>query len=124
MVESALRDFAKGKGCKHTPFMASKVVGVSRRICFLTEVDMTKTLLPLLAGLLLLTGCAQTYVIRLTSGERITASNRPRLENGFYHFKDSSGREARPIFASRVREIAPASMTTDPNSAFKSVQSK
>ena len=85
---------------------------------------MTKPLAAAFFGLLLLTGCARNYVISLTNGDRLNASSRPKLENGYYHYKDASGREARPIFASRVREIAPASMVTDPNASFNAVQSK
>ena len=85
---------------------------------------MRKTLLPALAGFILLTGCARNYVISLSDGEKIQASTKPKLENGFYHYKDATGQEARPIFASRIREIAPASMVSDPTSGFKSSPSK
>ena len=83
---------------------------------------MTKKLLPALAGLLLLAGCAQNYVIVKTSGERITARGKPKLVNGYYRFKDASGQETQ-LFASRVREIAPANMVSDPTAAFKPVHS-
>jgi hypothetical protein len=85
---------------------------------------MTKMLLPLLAGLLLLTGCARNYVISLNSGGSIRTTGKPHRENGFYYYKETPGGETHRIFASRVREIAPASMVSDPNAAFKSVQSK
>jgi hypothetical protein len=74
---------------------------------------MTKPLLPLLAGLLLLTGCAHGYVLTLSSGGSIHTGSKPKLVNGFYYFKDASGNPAPPVFAGRVTEIAPASMASD-----------
>ena len=86
---------------------------------------MTKTLLPALVGLLLLTGCSHGYVLTLNNGDRVHAATKPRLVNGFYYYKDPSGREGRPVFSGGVREIAPASMASeDPKTTFKSVQSK
>jgi len=86
---------------------------------------MKKLLFPTIAALLILTGCAQHYVLTLSDGERIRTGSKPRLERGFYYFKDASGHDARPVFAGRVREVAPASMATpDPTSAFRSVPSK
>ncbi len=85
---------------------------------------MTKKLLPALAGLLLLTGCAQHYVITMMNGNRYMAYSKPKLDDhGFYHYKDASGKEAPAIFASRIREIAPPNMVSDPNAAFKPVHS-
>jgi hypothetical protein len=92
---------------------------------FCENLTMNKMLAAVVAGLLLLTGCARTYVLTLNSGERMTAVGKPRLVNGFYYFKDTSGHDARPVFSGRVREIAPASMASgDANAAFKSVHSK
>jgi hypothetical protein len=86
---------------------------------------MKKLLVPGLAGLLVLSGCARGYVVTLNDGERIQTFNKPRLERGFYYYKDASGQDAPPVFSGRVREIAPASMASpDPNSAFKPVSSK
>jgi len=88
---------------------------------------MTKTLLPALVGLLLLTGCSHDYILTLDNGTRIRTSSKPRLVEGLYYFKDASGRDARPVSTVRVREIAPASMASDnnQNSSFKAaVQSK
>jgi hypothetical protein len=86
---------------------------------------MTKTFVPALVGLLLLTGCSHDYVLTMGNGDRIRTAGKPRLVNGFYYFKDGSGREARPVFSGSVREIAPASMASDnQTSAFKPVQSK
>jgi hypothetical protein len=85
---------------------------------------MTKKLLPTLAALLLLSGCARTYVITMMNGDRYMAYSKPKLDsNGFYHYKDATGKEARPVFASRIREIAPPNMVSDPNAGFKPVHS-
>lgn len=73
---------------------------------------MKKIVLPLLAGLLVLTGCAHGYVLTLNNGQRISTTGKPRLDNGFYYFKDPSGQQ-RMIFAGRVREVAPADMVTE-----------
>ena len=81
---------------------------------------MKRLLLPALAGLLILSGCARKYVIIMGNGERITTVGKPRLDGNYYHFKDASGREGIPIHTGRVREIAPASMASpSPNSPFK-----
>lgn len=85
---------------------------------------MKKLLLPALAALFILSGCAQTYVITLTDGERISTHGKPHLEHGYYHFKDASGHDAQ-VFTGRVREVAPASMATpDASSMFKPVSTK
>jgi len=86
---------------------------------------MTKIFLPALVGLVLLTGCSHDYVMILSNGDRVRASTKPRLVNGFYYYKDASGREGRPVFSGGVREIGPASMASeDANATFKPVQSK
>jgi hypothetical protein len=86
---------------------------------------MTKTLLPTLAGLLLLTGCAHGYVLTMSNGDRIHTASKPRLVNGFYYFKDANGHDARPVFSASVTEISPASMASkNSNPAFKSERSK
>lgn len=86
---------------------------------------MKKLLLPALAVLLVLTGCARTYVITLNNGERIRTHGKPRLQNGYYYFKDTSGHDAEPVFTGRIREIAPASMASpDASSMFKPVSTK
>jgi len=85
---------------------------------------MTKMLLPALAGLLLLTGCSHLYVVKTTDGSSYMAYSKPKLINGFYHFKDAKGNEARPVLSSQVREIAPPNMVTDETAGFKPVQGK
>jgi hypothetical protein len=69
---------------------------------------MKKAALPLLIGLIALTGCAHQYVMKLTSGTQITTASKPKLKDGVYHFKDAKGEE-HIVAAARVRELAPAS---------------
>ncbi|MBI3852148.1 MAG: YgdI/YgdR family lipoprotein [Verrucomicrobia bacterium] len=66
----------------------------------------------------LLTGCARHYNLKLANGSIITTATKPRLEHGSYHFKDGAGKDVY-IPASRVREIAPASMSKESEPQFK-----
>ena len=77
---------------------------------------MKKAALPLLIGLLALTGCAQHYVMRLNNGGEITTASKPKLKEGIYSFKDAKGEE-KFVAAGRVREIAPASVAEKQNKA-------
>jgi hypothetical protein len=70
---------------------------------------MKKAALPLLIGLIALTGCAQHYVMKLNNGMEITTASKPKLKEGVYQFKDAKGEE-HFVPATRVREVAPASM--------------
>ena len=65
--------------------------------------------LPLLIGMIALSGCAHHYVMTLTSGAQITTSNKPQLKDGSYHFKDTKGQEL-SVPAFNVRELAPAAV--------------
>jgi hypothetical protein len=69
-------------------------------------------LLTLAAG-----GCARSYVMKMQNGTRLTTSNKPKLDRGYYVFKDSSGRKMQ-IPAGRVREIEPASDAAEEKSQF------
>jgi hypothetical protein len=69
---------------------------------------MKRPLLPVLVGLIALTGCAQHYVMKLSNGAQITTATKPRLKEGCYCFKDAKGDE-HFVPVARVREIAPAS---------------
>ena len=66
----------------------------------------------------LLAGCARHYDLKLANGSVVATASKPRLENGSYHFKDASGRDVY-IPATRVREIAPASMSKENEPKFK-----
>jgi hypothetical protein len=70
---------------------------------------MKKTTLPILIGMIALTGCAHHYVIRLSNGTEITTASKPQLREGVYQFKDAKGEE-HFVPLTRVREVAPASM--------------
>ena len=70
---------------------------------------MSKIPWPLLLSLVLLTGCARHYVLKLSNGSEITTATKPKLKEGNYHFKDAKGEE-QVLAAGRVREMAPASM--------------
>ena len=83
---------------------------------------MTKLFFPVLAGLLLLSGCAHNYVIVRTDFSRLYLNNKPKYKDGYYYFKDANGQPDR-IPAGRVREVGPASMVDDPNAQFKPVHS-
>jgi hypothetical protein len=66
---------------------------------------------------LLMAGCAQSYVMKMQNGTRITTSSKPKMEHGYYVFKDSSGRKMQ-IPAGKVREIEPSSMAQEEKPQF------
>ena len=81
---------------------------------------MKRFLLPTLAAVALLSGCARHYTITLTNGNRVTAVGKPRLEGNTYVYTDAQGQPAR-IPAGRVREVAPSSQVSSrQSSGFKS----
>jgi hypothetical protein len=57
------------------------------------------------------------YVIKETNGLQITTPNKPKLENGEYHYKDGYGHDYY-VPAGRVREIEPLSMAADEQKQF------
>jgi hypothetical protein len=63
----------------------------------------------LLIGVIALTGCAHSYVLRLTNGSEITTASKPHFRDGAYWFKDAKGEE-QWVMAASVSEIAPASV--------------
>ena len=65
--------------------------------------------LPLLIGLIALTGCAH-YVMVLNNNEEIVTASKPKLQDGIYQFKDAKGEE-HFVAEVRVRSIEPASMS-------------
>ena len=78
---------------------------------------MNRISLILLLSLTVLCGCAHTYVLTLDNGKRITTASKPKLQNGTYVFKDALGRPM-SIAATRVREVAPASMVKEEKGMF------
>ena len=78
---------------------------------------MKKLAAPVLLSLVLLCGCAQYYVIKLSNGTRVTAIGKPKLKGSHYEYKDASGHMQR-ISDSRVTEIEPASMAKREKSPF------
>ena len=91
----------------------SRCVGLGTRAVHLRALRYERVILkPGLAaalGLLMLTGCANQYVMKLTNGNEITAASKPRLEGNVYHFKDAQGAD-HTIQRGRVTEIEPLSM--------------
>jgi hypothetical protein len=71
-------------------------------------ITMKRATLPLVIGLIALTGCAHHYVMKLNNGSEITTATKPQLKDGIYHFKDAKGEE-HFVPTGRVREVAPAS---------------
>jgi hypothetical protein len=78
---------------------------------------MKKTFL-YLAVAMLLSGCASHYVITKNDGLQIDARGKPRLQGGFYVYKDAMGNPQR-VFAGDIREIAPAGLAKKHTSIFK-----
>jgi hypothetical protein len=80
---------------------------------------MNRLWLALLLTPLLLAGCARSYVITLNNGARITTRGKPQLQGGAYVYKDIKGETSR-VSVGRVTEIAPSSLSKDPQKNFKS----
>ena len=80
---------------------------------------MKLTLSAFVAILLTLTGCAGHYVMTLSNGSQVVTAGKPKLVNGYYVGKDTSGKPVE-VSAGRVRELSPASMVEDEKSMFKS----
>ena len=72
---------------------------------------------------LLLSGCAQRYVITLNNGTQIDSRGKPRRVGASYVVKDADGKEIR-IPAGRVSEIAPASMKEEEADKFRFIPAK
>lgn len=68
-------------------------------------------------GLILLCGCAQHYIIKLSNGSHIDSAGKPKLVGGSFHYKDALGRD-HLIPESRVLEMEPASMATEEQKTF------
>lgn len=74
-------------------------------------------------GLVALCGCANPYVITLRDGKRLTTPHKPKLVQGVYVYEDAQGRK-NYVSAGRVREVAPASMSTSATDKFKTSSGK
>ena len=79
---------------------------------------MNKSVFFLMGALSLLSGCSQKYVVTLSNGTRVGTTSKPKLQQGYYHFKDVNGRET-VVPDVRVREISPASMAEDEKTKFQ-----
>jgi hypothetical protein len=80
---------------------------------------MKKLAAPVLLSLVLLCGCAQHYVIKMTNGGEVTTRGKPKLNGAHYEYKDVNGKAQR-IPAGRVTEIEPATMAMREKSFFTS----
>jgi hypothetical protein len=69
-------------------------------------VNMRKVVWVALWAALMVTGCRTNYQLTLNNGNRITTSNKPKLVNGYYVFKDLHG-QTNFVAESRVRAIEP-----------------
>ena len=77
-----------------------------------------RTVLAAVFAATFLCGCASSYVVRLNNGLRITTASKPKLQHGYYVFKDAKG-NVQQIPQGRVMEIAPASMAEEADTQFK-----
>jgi len=77
-----------------------------------------RNLLAAVIAALFLCGCTSSYVIRLNNGLRITTASKPKLQHGYYVFKDAKG-NVQQIPQGRVVEVSPASMAEDSDAKFK-----
>jgi hypothetical protein len=73
---------------------------------------MKKLALPLLIGLVALSGCAHQYVLKLNNGRDIVTATKPKLKDGIYYFKDARGQQ-QMVSSARVSEVEPASMVKE-----------
>jgi hypothetical protein len=81
-----------------------------------------KALMVLLAALSLC-GCAQSYVIKMNNGVTLHTASKPKLQRGYYMYKDAKG-GTNYVSQGRVVEIAPASMAAkDPKFIPRSASS-
>ena len=76
-----------------------------------------KRLWPFVGALaILLAGCTPRYVITLHGGDQISTRGKPKREGGYFLFTDIRGQSG-SVPVSRVREVAPASMASKPESS-------
>ena len=89
----------------------------------LATVLVMRNVLAIVAAGILLCGCASNYVVKLNNGLRITTASKPKLQHGFYVFKDAKG-NVQQVPQARVIEIAPASMAEDEDTQGRNVRKK
>lgn len=73
--------------------------------------------LVLILFVLALSGCAQTYVMKLSNGRQLTTASKPKLKGATYYWKDAKG-QVNSIPQSRVLEIMPRSEAEKEKSRF------
>jgi hypothetical protein len=80
---------------------------------------MKKILPVLLLSAAVCAGCVTRYSLVMNNGEVLTARGRPTYsaEQGRYFYKDANGKPA-SVPASKVREVAPASMVKKEGTQF------
>jgi hypothetical protein len=80
---------------------------------------MNKTVLPLvIAGLMVLSGCSHSYMMKMTNGSKIVTASKPKLKNGVYIYKDAKGGE-HTVSQGRISEIEPLSMANEDQKSKK-----
>src|SRR5437868_2948296 len=94
--------------------ISSPVTGLNHHMMRITRV---LRLVFLSLFMFLLGGCAHPYVLKMQNGTRVTSISKPKLDHGYYVFKDNQGRERR-VPAGRVREMEPASMAEEEKPQF------
>lgn len=89
------------------------------RDSFYPVVDMKKILPILLLIATVCAGCATRYSLVMNNGEILTAHGKPtyNAQQGRYYYTDASGKPA-SVPASKVREVAPASMVDKEGTQF------
>jgi len=70
---------------------------------------MKKVSLVLAVGVFALAGCARHYAVSMNNGVKVYTKSKPKLEHGYYVFKDGSGKKV-AVAAGDVLQIQPASM--------------
>jgi hypothetical protein len=78
------------------------------------RIVMKKNALVLLMAVMVCAGCATRYNITCTNGDVLTSRGKPKYDEtkGGFMYKDGQGQPAF-ISGGRVREVAPASMSSD-----------
>ncbi len=92
-------------------------MGQLRHMCVDQLSFMKTTNLLVCLALLLLCGCSHQYVIKLSNGTKITTVGKPKLDKGYYVYKDAHG-DKHAVAQGRVVEIDNASIAEDERSKF------